>query len=78
MTFATYYTITVIIAMTIALALELAGADFILFGALAILLLGGIVTPTEALSVETLVEMLVESLWDWAAERFQGSRANRK
>jgi len=50
MSFEGYLTIGVVALMTVALALELTGADAILFGALAILMLFGIVTPSEALS----------------------------
>ena len=45
-----YFTISIIICMTVGLALEVAGADFLLFAALAVLMLTGIVTPGEALS----------------------------
>jgi len=45
-----YFTVTVILIMTAALAFELAGADAILFSALAVLMLFGIVTPQEALA----------------------------
>jgi len=43
------FTLLVIVAMTIALAREVTGADAILFAALVLLMLTGIVTPKEAL-----------------------------
>jgi len=45
-----YLTIGVVALMTAGLAFEVAGADAILFAALAVLMLFGIITPTEALS----------------------------
>ncbi|HXV28089.1 MAG TPA: SLC13 family permease, partial [bacterium] len=45
-----YFTLSVVILMMIALSIEFAGTDVILFGALCVLMLTGVVTPTEAFS----------------------------
>jgi len=44
------YTIGIIILMTAGLALDIAGTEFIVFGALMALMLAGVITPGEAFS----------------------------
>ena len=49
MGFEGYFTLTVVLLMIIGLALELAATDSLFFAALAVLMLAGIVSPSEAL-----------------------------
>ncbi len=57
-----YFTLGIVLAMIIALALEWAGTDVVLFGALSVLMLSGVITPTEAFSGFSNTAMLTVAI----------------